>query len=76
MLQGHEVDSVFVGLRWTEHGLRDFRFLRHGWQSWSETCARTLDADGPADFPSGEWLRSMFHARGAPPTPYAWSTAP
>lgn len=61
------VESVSLGLRWRDHGLRDLRFLRHGWQSWSETCARALDEKGAPVFPSGEWLRSMFHARGAPP---------
>ncbi len=62
-----QVESVFLGLRWRDHGLKDLRFLKHGWQSWSETCAEALDEAGPEPFPSGEWLRSMFHARGAPP---------
>jgi len=61
------VDSVFVGLRWQEHGLGDLRFLRHGWQSWSETRGHALDTAGTPPFPSGPWLRGMFHARGAPP---------
>jgi len=61
------VDSVFVGMRWHGHGLADLRFLRHGWQSWSETRGEILGPAGAAPFPSGAWLRGMFHARGAPP---------
>jgi alpha-galactosidase len=61
------VDSVFVGMRWEQVPLDGLRFLRHGWQSWSETGGRVLDAAGPAPFPSGEWLRGLHHSRGAPP---------
>lgn len=61
------LDSVFLGMRWEEHGLPNLRFLRHGWQSWSDTRARVLDDAGAPPFPSGEWLRGMFHARGAAP---------
>ncbi|MBW2314508.1 MAG: alpha-galactosidase [Deltaproteobacteria bacterium] len=61
------VDSVLVGLRWEEIALEGLRFLRHGWQSWSETGGRALDVAGPAPFPSGEWLRGLHHSRGAPP---------
>jgi len=61
------LDSVLVGLRWEGIALDGLRFLRHGWQSWSETEARPLAAEGPAAFPSGEWLRGLHHSRGAPP---------
>jgi len=61
------LDSVFAGWRWQEHGAGALRFLRHGWQSWSFTGARGLDGAGEPAFPSGPWLRGMFHARGAPP---------
>jgi len=61
------VDSVLLGLRWEDVALHELRFLRHGWQSWSETRGRVLDAAGPAPFPSGPWLRGLHHSRGAPP---------
>jgi alpha-galactosidase len=60
-------DAVILGFRWTPPHAPGFRFLRHGWQSWSETSGRALDAQGEAPFPSGPWLRGMFHARGEPP---------
>src|SRR5262245_5147095 len=60
-------ESVVVGLRWAGAGAPSLRFLRHGWQSWSETGARELDAAGAPAFPSGAWLRGAFHARGPPP---------
>jgi alpha-galactosidase len=60
--------SVLFGFRWSEHGAQSFRFLRHGWQSWSFTGVRDLDAAGEPAFPSGSWLRGMHHAVGAPPS--------
>jgi len=59
--------SVLFGFRWSGHAAQSFRFLRHGWQSWSFTAARDLDAAGEPAFPSGPWLRGMHHAVGAPP---------
>ncbi len=56
------LDALVVGLRWTGHGQRSLRFLQHGWQSWSATGARPLDPAGDPPFPSGAWLRGMFHA--------------
>ncbi len=60
-------ECVVVGLRWTGAGASALRFLRHGWQSWSFTGARDLDAAGEPAFPSGPWLRGLHHALGAPP---------
>ncbi len=60
-------ESVVVGLSWTGAGASSLRFLRHGWQSWSFTGARELDAAGSPAFPSGPWLRGLHHALGAPP---------
>jgi alpha-galactosidase len=60
--------SVLFGFRWTGHAARSFRFLRHGWQSWSFTGVRDLDAAGEPEFPSGPWLRGMHHAVPAPPS--------
>jgi alpha-galactosidase len=58
--------SVLFGFRWSGHAARSFRFLRHGWQSWSFTGVRDLDAAGEPEFPSGPWLRGMHHAVSAP----------
>jgi len=62
-----QLASILFGFRWSEHGATSFRFLRHGWQSWSYTGVRDLDAAGEPAFPSGPWLRGMHHAMGAPP---------
>lgn len=63
------LDSVIFGFRWQAKGASEdpLRFLRHGWQSWSYTGVRELDAAGQPEFPSGPWLRGMHHARNAPP---------
>lgn len=61
------LDAAVLGLRWTDHGLTSHRYLRHGWQSWSFTGARSLDAAGEPTFPSGPWLRGLHHAVGQPP---------
>jgi alpha-galactosidase len=61
------VESAVLGLRWSGAGERSLRFLRHGWQSWSFTGSRALDAAGEPAFPSGPWLRGLQHALGAPP---------
>ncbi len=60
-------ESVVVGLVWSGAPASAWRFLRHGWQSWSFTGARDLDAAGEPVFPSGPWLRGLHHALGAPP---------
>ena len=66
--QSLHVEAIVVGVRWRwPQGERDLRFLRNGWQSWSACVARPLDAEGAAPFPSGAWLRGMFHGIGAPP---------
>jgi len=62
------LDALVVGLRWTGGGRGALRFLRHGWQSWSETGGCALDPAGDAPFPSGSWLRGMFHAQGELPS--------
>jgi alpha-galactosidase len=61
------LDALVLGLRWTPPDVRALRYLRHGWQSWSFTGSRALDPAGAPTFPSGAWLRGMFHALGAPP---------
>ena len=61
------LDSVVLGFRWRRAGARSLRFLQNGWQSWSATGARDLDAAGEPAFPSGAWLRGLHHAYGAPP---------
>jgi alpha-galactosidase len=61
------LESIVIGARWRPPaGERDLRFLRNGWQSWSFCGARELDSAGAAQFPSGPWLRGMFHAIGQP----------
>jgi alpha-galactosidase len=60
------LESVVVGLRWPRDA-GALRFLRHGWQSWSFTGSRALDAEGEPAFPSGAWLRGMHHAVAATP---------
>ena len=59
--------AVVLGFRWKRSGAGSLRFLQHGWQSWSATGARDLDAAGEPAFPSGPWLRGIHHAHGAPP---------
>jgi len=61
------LESVVLGFRWTEIDTSSPRFLRHGWQSWSFTGGRSLDAAGEPEFPSGPWLRGIHHGVGAPP---------
>jgi len=60
------LESVVLGFRWSGHAVRTLRFLRHGWQSWSFTGFSDLDATGEPPFPSGAWLRGMYHCQGAP----------
>jgi alpha-galactosidase len=60
-------ESVVLGLRWSGAGASSLRFLRHGWQSWSQSGVRDLDEAGAPAFPSGPWLRGVHHALGAPP---------
>jgi hypothetical protein len=67
------LESVVLGFRWTGHAAHSFRFLRHGWQSWSFTGARDLDERGEPEFPSGSWLRGMHHVVGSvPPDRRGW----
>lgn len=61
------LDALVIGLRWVPPDVRTLRYLRHGWQSWSFTGSRALDEIGERPFPSGAWLRGMFHALGTPP---------
>ncbi len=62
------LESIVLGVRWRPpEGASGVRFLRHGWQSWSACGSRALDAEGAAPFPSGAWLRGMFHGIGQPP---------
>ncbi len=62
------IESIVIGLRWhPPEGERDLRFLRNGWQSWSACTSQALDAEGAVPFPSGAWLRGMFHGIGSPP---------
>jgi alpha-galactosidase len=61
------LDALVLGFRWVPPDARSLRFLRHGWQSWSFTGSRDLDAAGEPAFPNGAWLRGMFHTLGAPP---------
>jgi alpha-galactosidase len=61
------VGALVLGFRWAPPSVASLRFLRHGWQSWSVTEGRELDDAGEPAFPSGPWLRGMFHAVGAPP---------
>ncbi|MBW2371839.1 MAG: alpha-galactosidase [Deltaproteobacteria bacterium] len=62
-----ELEAVVLGFRWCGPDTSHVRFLRHGWQSWSTTEARLLDDAGEPAFPSGPWLRGMWHALGEPP---------
>ncbi|MBW2418910.1 MAG: alpha-galactosidase [Deltaproteobacteria bacterium] len=61
------VESVLLGFHWSGFAGHGLRFLRNGWQSWSETGVRDLDPAGEPPFPSGPWLRGMHHCVGAPP---------
>lgn len=65
--QTARLDAVVFGFRWSPPSTESLRFLRHGWQSWSFTGSRPLDDAGEPAFPSGSWLRGMFHALGEPP---------
>jgi alpha-galactosidase len=62
-----ELDAIVLGFRWRGIETTSLRFLRHGWQSWSASEGRELDDAGEPAFPSGPWLRGMWHALGEPP---------
>jgi len=67
------LESALLGVTWSGHALASVRFLKHGWQSWSYTASRQLDAQGEPLFPSGAWLRGLHHANGAqPPDRSGW----
>jgi len=59
--------GAIVGLRWRCPEPVALRCFQNGWQSWSETRARDLDAEGVVPFSSGSWLRGIHHAVGTPP---------
>ncbi len=59
-----DVESIEFAFEFRGHGHDDLRFLRHGWQSWSPTAVRVLDDAGEPPFPSGPWLRGMYHSQG------------
>jgi alpha-galactosidase len=61
------VESVVLGFRWRGAGTAGLRFFQNGWQSWSVTGSRPLDARGEPAFPSGPWLRGLHHAVPEPP---------
>jgi alpha-galactosidase len=61
------LDACILGLRWRPRRASGLRFLKHGWQSWSFTGGRALEASGDPPFPSGPWLRGLHHALGEPP---------
>ena len=61
------LEALVVGFRWRDVDTAHLRFLRHGWQSWSVVEGRSLDGQGEPPFPSGPWLRGMWHALGEPP---------
>ncbi len=66
--QALHLESIVVGVRWcAPDGERGVRFLRNGWQSWSACSSEALSEAGAPAFPSGAWLRGMFHGIGAPP---------
>ncbi len=60
------VEALVLGFRWQPPTVDALRFLRHGWQSWSNTFVGALDEPGEPPFPSGPWLRGHHHAVGAP----------
>ncbi len=61
------LESVVLGFRWLGADASSVRFLKNGWQSWSETSGRLLDDVGEPRFPSGPWLRGLHHPQGEPP---------
>ncbi|MED5262957.1 MAG: HAD-IB family phosphatase [Myxococcota bacterium] len=61
------VESVVVGFRWSPPRPAPLRYLKHGWQSWSYTGVRDLDAAGEPAFPSSPWLRSLHHVHAEVP---------
>jgi alpha-galactosidase len=65
--QPQQLRAVVLGLVWSDACAGSLRYLKHGWQSWSYTGARELDAQGEPAFPSGPWLRGLHHAVGALP---------
>jgi hypothetical protein len=67
------LDACVLGLRWRPPRACGLRFLKHGWQSWSFTGGRELDAAGDPPFPSGPWLRGFHHVLGeTPPDRAGW----
>ncbi|MCP5058542.1 MAG: hypothetical protein GY937_17710 [bacterium] len=61
------LESVVLGFRWAGVDAHAVRFLKNGWQSWSYTGGGALDREGEAPFPSGPWMRGLYHVLGAPP---------
>ena len=61
------VESVVLGFRWCPPRPSPLRYFKHGWQSWSYTGVRDLDAAGEPDFPSSPWLRSLHHVHAEVP---------
>jgi alpha-galactosidase len=62
------VEALLLGFRWTNHGARSLRWLRHGWQSWSVCEARPLSDQAEPPPVCGPWLGGMFYAVGEPPS--------
>jgi alpha-galactosidase len=59
--------GLAIGFRWRDGAAGALRYLRNGWQSWSQTGSRELDEAGTPEFPSGAWLRGFHHASGRVP---------
>ena len=62
------VESVVLSLLWTPPANAGaLRYLKHGWQSWSFTGARNLDASADPAFPGSPWLRGLHHVEAEVP---------
>jgi alpha-galactosidase len=67
------LEAVVLELAWSGAALPVVRYLKQGWQSWSYTGSRLLDAQGDPPFLSGPWLRGLHHAAGElPPERAGW----
>jgi alpha-galactosidase len=60
--------AVLLELDWSGCALPVVRYLKQGWQSWSDTGSRELDPQGEPAFRSGPWLRGLHHATGEVPS--------
>ena len=67
------VESVVLAAHWRFPSRTGLRYLKHGWQSWSQTEVRDLDREGEPPFASSSWMRGLHHVHASlPPDRAGW----